>query len=81
MNPETCAANAPLKLEGGEQTRSFMYAADCIKGIQPIMGSHMLELINLDPRKVVSINQLVEIIEGMAGIKLQRNHNLSAPEA
>ena len=45
----------------GAQTRSFMYADDCIKGIQMIMDSDILEPINLGSTEAVSINQLVDI--------------------
>lgn len=64
----------------GVQTRSFMYADDCIKGIQLIMNSQILEPINLGSSEAVSINQLVDIVEGIAGIKLKRSYDLSAPK-
>jgi nucleoside-diphosphate-sugar epimerase len=64
----------------GHQTRSFMYIDDCIKGISMIMKSEILEPINLGSSEAVSINQLVDIVEDIAGIKLQRNYNLSAPK-
>jgi nucleoside-diphosphate-sugar epimerase len=64
----------------GAQTRSFMYADDCIKGIQMIMDSDILEPINLGSTEAVSINQLVDIVEDIAGVKLQRNYNLDAPK-
>jgi nucleoside-diphosphate-sugar epimerase len=55
-----------------------MYADDCIKGIQLIMNSQILEPINLGSSEAVSINQLVDIVEGIAGIKLKRSYDLSA---
>jgi GDP-D-mannose 3',5'-epimerase len=64
----------------GKQTRSFMFADDCVKGIQLITNSQVLEPINLGSTEAVSINQLVDIVEGIAGIKLKRNYNLSAPK-
>jgi GDP-D-mannose 3',5'-epimerase len=64
----------------GEQTRSFMYSDDCVKGIELITNSQILEPINLGSTEAVSINQLVDIVEGIAGIKLKRNYNLSAPK-
>jgi GDP-D-mannose 3', 5'-epimerase len=63
----------------GKQTRSFMYTDDCIKGIQLIMNSEILEPINLGSSEAVSINQLVDIVEDIAGIKLKRRYDLSAP--
>jgi GDP-D-mannose 3',5'-epimerase len=64
----------------GDQTRSFMYADDCIKGIELITNSQILEPINLGSTEAVSINQLVDIVEGIAGIKLKRTYNLNAPK-
>jgi GDP-D-mannose 3',5'-epimerase len=64
----------------GDQTRSFMYADDCIKGMDLIMHSEILEPINLGSTEAVSINQLVDIVEGIAGIKLKRKYDLSAPK-
>ncbi len=64
----------------GDQTRSFMYADDCIKGLDLIMHSEILEPINLGSTEAVSINQLVDIVEGIAGIKLKRKYDLSAPK-
>ena len=64
----------------GDQTRSFMFADDCVKGIELITNSQVLEPINLGSTEAVSINQLVDIVEGIAGIKLKRNYNLNAPK-
>src|SRR4029077_11962918 len=64
----------------GEQTRSFMYTDDCIKGIRLIMDSEILEPINLGSSEAVSINQLVDMVEEIAGIKLKRKYDLSAPK-
>ena len=64
----------------GVQTRSFMYIDDCIKGIDLIMNSEILEPINLGSSEAVTVNQLVDIVEEIAGIKLKRNYDLSAPK-
>jgi GDP-D-mannose 3',5'-epimerase len=64
----------------GVQTRSFMYIDDCIKGIDLIMNSEILEPINLGSSEAVTINQLVDMAEEIAGIKLKRNYDLSAPK-
>ena len=64
----------------GRQTRSFMYIDDCLKGTQAILNSDILEPINLGSSELVSINQLVDIVEDIAGIKLKRRYNLSAPK-
>jgi GDP-D-mannose 3',5'-epimerase len=64
----------------GNQTRSFMYIDDCLKGIDLIMKSNILEPINLGSSEMVTINQLVDIVEEIAGIKLKRSYDLSAPK-
>ena len=64
----------------GEQTRSFMYIDDCLKGIDLIMNSEIVEPINLGSSEAVTINQLVDLAEGFAGIKLQRRYKLDAPK-
>jgi len=64
----------------GEQTRSFMYIDDCLKGVQLIMDSEILEPINLGSSEMVSINQLVDLVEQIAGVKLKRRYDLNAPK-
>ena len=64
----------------GNQTRSFMFIDDCTEGIQKIMESDILEPINLGSSEAVTISQLVDITESIAGIKLKRNYDLSAPK-
>jgi nucleoside-diphosphate-sugar epimerase len=63
----------------GHQTRSFMYIDDCTKGIVDIFQSDILEPINLGSSELVTVNQLVDIAEELAGIKLERNYLLDAP--
>jgi GDP-D-mannose 3',5'-epimerase len=63
----------------GEQTRSFMYIDDCTHGTRAIMESDIDEPINLGSTELVTINQLVDIVERIAGIEVKRNYNLSAP--
>jgi nucleoside-diphosphate-sugar epimerase len=66
----------------GTQTRSFCYIDDCTKGIDMIM--HCDELIatpiNLGSKELVSINQLVSMIEEIGGVKLARTYKLDAPK-
>jgi len=65
----------------GHQTRSFQYIDDCILGIQKITHSENVTMpINLGSSEMVSINQLVDIVEKIAGIKLKHRHNLKAPK-
>jgi nucleoside-diphosphate-sugar epimerase len=64
----------------GNQTRSFMYIDDCTRGVMDIFASDILEPINLGSSELVTINQLVDIAEEIAGVKLTRQYNLSAPK-
>jgi len=64
----------------GNQTRSFMYIDDCLKGTQAILNSDIIEAINLGSSEVVTINGLVDLVESIAGIKLKRSYNLKAPK-
>ena len=63
----------------GEQTRSFMYIDDCIKGTQDLLHSPVIEPVNLGSAEMVSINQLVSIVEEIANIELKRSYKLDAP--
>jgi nucleoside-diphosphate-sugar epimerase len=85
----TCRKVIEAKLSGkheieiwgdGHQTRSFMYIDDCLHGTQAILASDILEPLNLGSSELVSINQLVDIVEDIAGIKLKRTYNLKAPK-
>ena len=64
----------------GEQTRSFMYIDDCLYGTYLIMASDIVEPLNLGSDQLVTINQLVDIVEAIAGVKLKRRYNLKAPQ-
>ncbi len=64
----------------GKQTRSFMWIDDCVKGTQMILGGDFVDPLNLGSSELVSINQLVDIVEEIAGMKLKRRYNLSAPK-
>ena len=65
----------------GHQTRSFMYIEDCTKGIDMITHCDNLIAtpINLGSSELVSINDLVSKVEKIAGIRLKREYDLSAP--
>jgi len=64
----------------GHQTRSFMYIDDCLKGTLAITASDILEPINLGSSELVTINQLVDLVEHIAGVRLERRYNLGAPK-
>jgi GDP-D-mannose 3',5'-epimerase len=75
------SGNHQIEIWGdGEQTRSFMYIDDCVKGSQMILANDFADPINLGSSELVSINQLVDIVEEIAGIKCERNYKLDAPQ-
>lgn len=64
----------------GKQTRSFMYIDDCITGLDKLMESNFSDPINLGRSEMVSINQLIDIISEIADVKVERMHDLNAPQ-
>lgn len=75
------SGNHEIEIWGdGHQTRSFMYIDDCLKGTQMILESEIHEPINLGSNELVTINQLVDIVEEIAGVKLKRKYKLDAPK-
>ncbi|MFM7103137.1 MAG: NAD-dependent epimerase/dehydratase family protein, partial [Verrucomicrobiota bacterium] len=85
----TCRKVIHAKLSGkpeieiwgdGHQTRSFMYIDDCLKGTQMLTHGGFVEPINIGSSELVSINQLVDIVEEIAGVKLKRSYKLDAPK-
>jgi GDP-D-mannose 3', 5'-epimerase len=64
----------------GEQSRSFTYIDDTIEGLFRIMEGEFCDPINLGSSQLVTINRLVDIVEDIAGVRLERKHDLSAPQ-
>jgi nucleoside-diphosphate-sugar epimerase len=64
----------------GHQTRSFMYIGDCIKGTRLMIDRDIPGPLNIGSNELVSINQLVDIVEEIAGVRLKRRYNLRAPK-
>jgi nucleoside-diphosphate-sugar epimerase len=64
----------------GEQTRSFTYIDDCLIGTAGIMASDVADPLNLGSSELVTINQLVDIVEQIAAVRLERKYNLGAPK-
>jgi GDP-D-mannose 3', 5'-epimerase len=64
----------------GEQTRSFMYVDDCVEGLLRLMSSDYREPLNLGSDRLITINELVEVIAQIAGKRLIRRHDLSKPQ-
>ncbi|MEL6891424.1 MAG: NAD-dependent epimerase/dehydratase family protein [Actinomycetota bacterium] len=84
-----CRKVAEAKLTGkhvvdvwgdGHQTRSFMFVDDCVHGTQMLTESDVIDPINIGSSELVSINQLIDIISGIAGIEVEREHDLTAPQ-
>ncbi len=78
-----CRKIAEAKLSGndqieiwgdGEQTRSFCYVSDCVEGIYRLMRSDHTDPINLGQDRMVSINQLADIIAEIAGTRVVKKH-------
>jgi nucleoside-diphosphate-sugar epimerase len=84
-----CRKVAQAKLSGkrrieiwgdGEQARSFTYVDDCLEGTQRILASDVAEPLNLGSSEKVTINQLVDMVEEIAGVSLERSYDLGAPK-
>jgi len=63
----------------GKQTRSFTYIDDCVHGTLAIMDSDLSEPVNLGSATLVTIDDLVSIVEEIAGITLERRYKTDAP--
>ncbi len=64
----------------GKQTRSFTYIDDCVDGTMRLTASDIREPLNIGSEQLVTIDELVDIVEGIAGVTLERNYNLTAPQ-
>tara|TARA_Y100000590_G_scaffold18406_1_gene21928 strand:+ start:2321 stop:3298 length:978 start_codon:yes stop_codon:yes gene_type:complete len=64
----------------GKQTRSFMYVDDCVEGIFRIAQSNYRNPLNLGTDKLVSINELIDIISGIAGKTIDKEYDLTKPQ-
>jgi nucleoside-diphosphate-sugar epimerase len=64
----------------GKQTRTFMYIDDCVKGTKMITAGEHSEPVNLGSDELVTINQMADIVERIAGITVERDHDLTAPQ-
>jgi nucleoside-diphosphate-sugar epimerase len=87
-SPAAICRKVALAADGGEieiwgdgnQTRSYCYIDDCIEGILRLMRSDHTAPLNLGTDRLVTINELVDIIARTAGKTLQRRHDLSKPQ-
>lgn len=64
----------------GTRTRSFTYIDDCVEGTRRLTDSAIAEPLNVGSSRLVTINELVDMVEAIAGTKLRRVYNLSAPQ-
>ena len=84
-----CRKVAAAKLSGdkrieiwgdGEQTRSFTYIDDCLEGTLRLTASDVRDPLNVGSDQLVTINELVDIVERVAGVTLKREYDLDAPQ-
>lgn len=64
----------------GNQTRSFLYIDDCLEGIYRLMQSDYSEPLNLGSDRLITINELVDMVCKIAGKNLKKRHDLSKPQ-
>ena len=64
----------------GEQTRSFLYIDDCIKGTLDVFNSNKYDVFNIGSEEQVSINEMIDKIEEIADFKIKRNYQLDKPK-
>lgn len=64
----------------GEQTRSYNYIDDCVEGIYRLMRSDYREPLNLGQDRMISINQLVDMVAQIAGKKIRKRYDLTKPQ-
>lgn len=64
----------------GDQTRSFMYVDDCVEGMLRLMASDCTEPLNLGTDRLVTINELVDLVSAVAGKRLLKRHDLQKPQ-
>jgi nucleoside-diphosphate-sugar epimerase len=75
------AGSGKIEIWGdGHQSRSFMYIDDCVTGTLAIASGPRIDPINLGSSELVTINGLVDIVEDIAGVELERHYKLDAPQ-
>jgi nucleoside-diphosphate-sugar epimerase len=69
------SGNSEIEIWGdGEQTRSFCYIDDCVEGLQRLMRSSFTEPLNLGQDRMVTINELADIVARIAGVEIAKKH-------
>jgi nucleoside-diphosphate-sugar epimerase len=75
------ADNGDIEVWGdGEQTRSYCYIDDCVEGIYRLMRSDFRDPLNLGQDRLITVNQLVDIVAGIAGKRIRKRYNPTAPQ-
>jgi GDP-D-mannose 3', 5'-epimerase len=64
----------------GQQTRSYCYVGDCVEGIHRLMRSAYHDPLNLGTDRLVTINELVDIVAGLAGKRIVKRYDLTKPQ-
>ena len=73
--------NGEIEVWGdGAQTRSFMYVDDCVEGLLRLMASDYAQPLNLGTDRLVTINELIDLVSGLAGKNLKKHHDLTKPQ-
>lgn len=75
------SGNPTIEIWGdGLQSRTFMFIDDCLEGTRRLMASEHSEPLNIGSTELVTINQLVDVVEAIAGVTLERTYRLDAPQ-
>jgi nucleoside-diphosphate-sugar epimerase len=64
----------------GEQTRSYCFVEDTVEGIYRLMRSDFREPLNLGQDRMITVNELVDMVAAAAGKTIKKRHNLTAPQ-
>ena len=64
----------------GKQTRSFCYIDDCLEGIYRLMQSEYYHPINLGQERMITIDELVNLVARIAQKKIKKHHDLTKPQ-
>jgi GDP-D-mannose 3', 5'-epimerase len=86
--PAAISRKVALARDGGEievwgdgrQTRSFMYVDDCVEGMLRLMESDFGDALNLGTDRLVTVDELIDIVSAIAGKRLVKRHDLSKPQ-
>jgi GDP-D-mannose 3', 5'-epimerase len=87
-SPAAICRKVALASDGGEvevwgdgsQTRSYCYVADCVEGVRRLMRSGHRAPVNIGTERLVTINELVAMVAGVAGKRVVKRHVLGAPQ-